>query len=286
MRLSLRVPVVLFSVLVAQAGLFVACSTSSTDGGTSPLDGGLDGTTPPLDALPGVDGQLVKDVTAKDAARADDAPHDKDAQAKDVATTKDVHVADAPSDADLADAACFPLETPCDSVAQCCQGARCAQVGGLAQNWCCAPSGGACTTSNDCCGNALCDPGTQQCTLPPTCSPLQTACGTIDECCPGAQCDQVGGLVQTECCSPSDGGCGNANDCCGQLVCNGAKACADTCLPLETPCTTVADCCVGAQCAQVGGLAQPWCCSGAGGPCATSNDCCGQLACGVDGTCQ
>jgi hypothetical protein len=282
-----RLPLFLFATTLLQAGLFAACSSSTTDGTPTPSEAGTDGTSPQEDAHYGFDGQLVKDVVAKDVVGVDASPGGKDAQVRDVATIKDVHVTDAPADGDVPDGqACLPLETPCNSVADCCTGARCAQVGGLEQAWCCAPSGGACASSNDCCGAAVCDPGTQQCRLPTTCSALQTACGTTDECCPGAQCAQIGGLAQTECCSPSAGACGSANDCCGQLVCNGAKACADSCLPLQTPCTTVGDCCIGAQCAQVGGLTQTWCCAGAGGACSSSNDCCGQLSCGSDGTCQ
>jgi hypothetical protein len=53
----------------------------------------------------------------------------------------------------------------------------------------------------------------------------------------------------------------------------------------QTECGCDKDCAAGLTCAQVGGLAQPWCCAPAKVACADDNDCCGQLLC-VSGACQ
>jgi hypothetical protein len=56
-------------------------------------------------------------------------------------------------------ATCFPLQTPCNGPNDCCLGAQCAQVGGLVQDWCCAPQDGGCLEDNDCCGDLRCTGG-------------------------------------------------------------------------------------------------------------------------------
>jgi hypothetical protein len=110
------------------------------------------------------------------------------------------------------------------------------------------------------------------------CLPLETDCTDTSQCCVG-QCAQVGELVAKWCCSDTDGGCTRDLDCCGELLCANGGRCAVTCLPLQTPCNAPTDCCLGATCAQVGGLVQDWCCSPQDGGCTEDNDCCGSLRC-------
>jgi hypothetical protein len=120
------------------------------------------------------------------------------------------------------------------------------------------------------------------------CQALQAPCVGADNCCtPGALCAYVGGLNQTWCCMSAGGDCASDNDCCGELGCVNGTCSSTTCVPLEQPCATAADCCApGALCASVGGLTQLWCCADQGQACSTPDDCCGSNTCAPDGTCQ
>lgn len=53
----------------------------------------------------------------------------------------------------------WSAQTPCGCDKDCVTGLTCAQVGGLVDPWCCAPSGIACSDANDCCGQLLCVAG-------------------------------------------------------------------------------------------------------------------------------